>query len=229
MNILKYYVRRALNLSVAHYHPLAAVPASSHLPMLIGLGRVLQIRQVLEFGAGHFSTLCFLNRDMFPDLQRVQSFETDPEWKQRIEAQANGDHRLTITLIDPDVARVAAGCDFNSFDLVFIDNGPSREARAATIKEVVAHANDCKLVIIHDFENAIYQQAAKGALSCFCFDAFNPYTGILWNERQLGSELRSTFRQMNKAVKQHAKVTKPDDTDRWRQIVEPFAQTATTR
>src|SRR4051812_48590531 len=91
MNLLKYYVRRALNLSVAHYHPLAAVPASSHLPILIGLARVFQLRQVLEFGSGHFSTLCFLNRDLFPDLQRVQSFETDPEWKQRVEVQANGD------------------------------------------------------------------------------------------------------------------------------------------
>src|SRR3954469_12120285 len=120
MNIVKYYVRRALNLNVAYYFPREAVPASSHLPILIGLGRVFQIRQVLEFGAGHFSTLCFLNREMFPDLQRNQSFETDPEWERGVEAEANGDQRVTIALIDQDVARAVTSCDFNSFDLVFI-------------------------------------------------------------------------------------------------------------
>lgn len=229
MNIVKYYARRALNLDVSYYHPRESVPASSHLPILIGLGRLFQVRRVLEFGAGHFSTLCFLNRDIFPDLGQVHSFETDPQWKELIEAEANEDQRLIITLVEADLARAAATCDFTKFDLVFIDNGPSSESRVATIKEVIAHASDCKLVIIHDFEFSSYQQAAEGALSRFCFDVYNPYTGVLWNERQLGSGLRATFRRMNKALKQHAKTTKPDDTERWRQIIEASCTASTSR
>jgi predicted O-methyltransferase YrrM len=219
MNILKYYVRRMLGLPVHYYFERAAVPAATHLPVLIGLGTLFPVRTVLEFGAGSFSTLSFLDRSLFPSVERVVSFETDPDWKRRVEAQAGEDERLTVTLIDTNVPRAAAGCNFSTFDLVFVDNGPSERVRAETIKEVVAHIRDRELVVIHDFEYLSYQRAAKAARHRFCFDGYCPHTGVVWNDREVGSRWRATFRRMNRAFARSAKIIEPDDTDRWKHIV----------
>src|SRR4051794_15044459 len=110
MNILKYHVRKLLGLPVHYYFERAAIPAATHLPILIAIGRLFPIKTVLEFGAGNFSTLTFLDRSLFPKVERVHSFETEPDWKRRIEAQAAADGRLMIELIDADVPRTAATC-----------------------------------------------------------------------------------------------------------------------
>lgn len=216
MNILKFHVRKALGLPVHYYYKPAAIPAATHLQVLIGLGRTLSIKSVLEFGAGRFSTLAFLNRELFPNITRVHSYETDPDWKRRVEAEAQGDSRLTIELIGEDVDRVAAACDYSKFDLVFVDNGP---ARAETIREVVSHSREWNLVVIHDFENRPYQIAAKGLRQLFCFDAYCPHTAVLWNEQRTGRDVRPVLSRMNRIFKRHAASTGPDDIERWRTIV----------
>ncbi len=216
MNLFKFHVRRILGLPVHYYFKRAGVPAATHLPILIGLGRLLPIRSVLEFGAGSFSTLTFLDHGLFPHLERILSFETDPDWKRRVEAQVGGDKRLTLELIDPDVPRIAATCDYGAFDLVFVDNGPFR---AETIKEVTAHAREWKLAVIHDFENLPYQLAASAAKTRFCFDAYCPHTAVFWNEGRLGKDIRPSLKMMNKAFAQHVKTLEADDARGWSKIV----------
>jgi predicted O-methyltransferase YrrM len=219
MNALKYYVRRALGLPVHYYFKKAELAAATHLPVLVGLGRLFPVRTVLEFGAGNFSTLAFLDRGLFPAVERVLSFETDPDWKRRVEAHAGGDERLTVALIGEDVPRTAAECDFSAFDLVFVDNGPSAAIREQTIKEVVAHANEWKLVVVHDFEHLSYQRATKAARHRFCFDSYCPHTGVLWNEPRLGLRLGSSFERINSAFARYANSIEPADIARWRQVV----------
>jgi hypothetical protein len=218
MNIVKFYVRKALGLPVHYYFKRAPVglAAGTHLPILLGLARLFLIRNILEFGSGKFSTLSFLDRRYFPEAERVHSFETDYNWKQRVEAQAAGDRRLMIELIDADVPRFAASCDYPTYDLVLVDNGP---ARAETIAEVAAHRLDWKLVVIHDFEMLPYQRAARAIRKKFCFDAYCPHTAVAWNEEKLGFSPRAIFRRMNRTLAQYAESVEAIDTERWVQII----------
>src|SRR5215471_20763089 len=76
--------------------PLSANPYSTHLPVLVGLSRMLCIRRVAEFGCGQFSTTAFLNREAFPQLEQLDSFENDPGWIESMRATVGNDSRLTL-------------------------------------------------------------------------------------------------------------------------------------
>src|SRR5216684_7825933 len=80
--------------------PRAQDPYGTHVPILVGLGRLLHVRQVLELGAGRHSTLTFLDRNIFPELERMDSYETDEQWRDEVLAVARYDPRLSVTLID---------------------------------------------------------------------------------------------------------------------------------
>ena len=219
MNILKYYVRKALGLPVHYYFKRATVPAASHLPVLLAVGTILPIRRVLEFGSGSFSTLAFLDRGIFPDVEQVVSFETDGEWKDRVVEQANGDKRLDIRLIGSEVHQTAATCDFAGYDLVFVDNGPTGDERVATIKEVANRCHDSNLVMVHDFENLPYQQAASLFPHRFCFDSHCPHTGVLWKGERVDREIRSKLKHMNKEIARHARQVEPNELETWKRII----------
>jgi len=224
MNIFKYYVRKTLGLPVHYYFKAAEVPASSHLPVLMTIGKIFPIKSVLEFGSGSFSTLMFLNRAIFPQLEKVISFETDPEWKQRVIDGAGGDKRLEILLVDDDVAKAASKCNFSLFDLVFIDNGPSADARAATIREVAKRCHDSNLIVIHDFENLPYQQAARELPQRFFFDSHCPYTGFLWRNGRIDRVTRSKLKRMKKQIGRHAGQIEPNEVETWTGIIEQAAR-----
>jgi hypothetical protein len=194
MNKLKFYVRKALGLTVHYYYPRAPIPAVTHLPVLMGLARLYPVRRVLEFGAGKFSTLSLLDRSLFPDIEAVHSYETSPEWLALVQEKANGDPRLSLELIGEDVQNTAARCTLSGYDLIFVDNGPNR---AATIRALVARQSEWSLMAIHDFEEPPYTQAAQGAKHCFVFTAYCPNTGVLWNN--IPSPL-SQFRKLNRAM-----------------------------
>jgi predicted O-methyltransferase YrrM len=57
---------------------------ATHVPILIGLARMREIKNVLEFGCGHYSTLTFLNRAAFPHLVKLHSIENDSSWSETI-------------------------------------------------------------------------------------------------------------------------------------------------
>jgi hypothetical protein len=122
-------------------------------------------------GAGSFSTSTFLDRNLFPSAERALSFETAPEWNQRVEARAGGDEHLTVTLVEADVPRAAAGCDFSTFDRVFVDNGQSEPVRAKTIKktrrqsfrDVVPHVVQSPLVRVKPANASVALRATANA------------------------------------------------------------------
>lgn len=224
MNIVKFYVRKMLGLPVQYYYKSDRIPAATHLPVLLAMSRLFKIEHVLEFGAGKFSTINLLNRGLFPLVKSVHSYETDPEWKSRVELLAKGDSRLTIELIAPEVQRTAAVCDYVKYDLVLVDNGPYRPE---TIKEVVAHENKWKLVLVHDYENLPYQRASKAASHKYCFDAYCPHTAVLWNERKLGPGVRTKFRRMNKLLSQHVAEVEAGNVGFWADIIGKTADQTT--
>ena len=125
----------------------SADPYASHLPLLVELAKVFDIASVLEFGGGEFSTEAFLNRDLFPDLHRLDCVETDKRWNIRI-GEKYRDPRLFMLSQYP-------GWPVAGYSLVFIDDGPSEIERVITMNRVAAEKSP--LVVIHDTEVEAYR------------------------------------------------------------------------
>ncbi|MBV9468405.1 MAG: hypothetical protein JOZ57_04115, partial [Abitibacteriaceae bacterium] len=164
----------------------ATNPFATHLPILIGIARLIPIRRVLELGSGQYSTLTFLDRTVFPNLEVLTSFEDDAVWMQKV-ATMTDDPRLTLNYSERPLSDVIADASILSsmeYDLVFVDNSMTSEKRAATISEV---ARRCKgksqtTVLIHDYECLAYRHAAKSLRHRVTFTAYTPQTGVLWQQ-----------------------------------------------
>jgi hypothetical protein len=141
-------------------------PYSTHLPILTALA-VLPIRRVLELGGGDYSTRLFLDRSVFPELERLTTVETNPEWAARVKTR---DRRH----------RVLPRAPLHRNDLILVDDSDHLEGRVQTLNEV-SDARLLALVVIHDFEQPDYQEATR-------FDhlavstRLTPWTAVAWNE-----------------------------------------------
>src|SRR5215217_6843162 len=94
-----------LRLCVKYFStPRALNDYATHVPILIGLARLREIKSVLEFGCGYYSTLTFLNRGAFPHLERLQSVENDVTWAETIHEAAKSDERWTLRLVRGEVS-----------------------------------------------------------------------------------------------------------------------------
>lgn len=155
--------------------PRAKADYATHLPILIGLGRVLKIERVLELGTGRYSTPTFLDRSIFPSLVKLTSVENSPDWGPTIL-----DERLDVNLVIGKMASFVGGMGLESYDLIFVDDSETMEDRTATIRAISDRRPRRPIVVIHDFEIEAYQQAAK-FLHRFIFTAFTPQTGVVWN------------------------------------------------
>lgn len=170
------------------FNPLAKRTDNSyttHIPILVAIGLLTNIKDVLELGCGENSTLTFLNKTAFPELIHLQSIENDYVWADKISALVGSDHRYQITLVQGDIKLAIDQSLVKGKDLIFIDDSLTAQKRAATIKEVSKRVDASTIVIIHDYENTEYRNAAKGFAHSFRFTAFNPNTGILWNDDNL--------------------------------------------
>jgi hypothetical protein len=158
---------------------------ATHLPVLIGIGCLRELRTVLELGSGWHSTRAFLDRQAFPDLRRLLSLEDDPRWAIRVRRRTGGDDRHTLVVARPLLSAFTE-LDFSSFDLVLVDDGQSAAARCATLRHLSARTP--RVLVVHDFENPAYAAVVQGAFrDVFVFDALDPATGVLSNGGELDS------------------------------------------
>jgi predicted O-methyltransferase YrrM len=201
--------------------PRSGVPLGTHLPVLVGLSRIVPLRRVLEFGCGRYSTLNLLDRAVFPDLEALDSFETDPAWADEIAAATRHDPRVRLTTVKgamADAADAAAG----DYDLVFIDDSKSGAARAATILAVAERKP--RLVAVHDFEVFAYRRAAAaGFRHVFRFGAINPHTGLMWAPLEAADGLGppvAELRRLNDLVRRHARSVPHDDARQWAAVMD---------
>lgn len=203
-----YRLRRALDSAP----PRATNAYATHVPVLVGLARMFKIRSVLEFGSGTYSTLTFLDRRAFPDLERIDSYETDGEWLRRVEADGAADMRLSLRPVTGLMAGVAAIVDINDYDLVLIDDSVDEHSRAATIHEIARRATGRTTVAIHDFEVIGYRRAAEAIPHRFAFTALNPQTGVCWREPAF--DVRH-LKRLNAVIARHSRQLEPDDRASW--------------
>jgi len=184
---------------------------ATHIPILIGLARSRELRSVLEFGCGHYSTLTFLNASAFPHLERLQSVENDDTWAATIEEAAKGDPRWTLQLVNGEIADSVADLDLESFDLILIDDSQNSTQRAATIRAVARKQPQHPLIAIHDFEVEEYREAASGFKHRHRFRAYNPETGVLGNRV-------AEWKAIDRVVRSKAKVFEPDAIEKWMRV-----------
>lgn len=191
-------------------------PYATHMPVLAGLARLFPIRRVIEFGSGEYSTLTFLNRATFPDLEALYSYENDPEWAQRIASQIKGDARATLTVVEGAMHEHVPTIEDWGTDLIFIDDSLTATDRAATIRAVAAHAQPASLIAIHDFEVLDYRQAAQAWPRRFVFSGYTPHVGLLW--RHKAPAPRNKLRALDKLIAAHADSLAPDDVAGWLEV-----------
>ena len=194
----------------------AANAHATHVPVLVGLARLLNVGRVIEYGCGEYSTLTFLHRSAFPGLVKLLSLENDAEWFARIASRVGDDPRVEMISVSGPMCAAASGVEISGYDLVFLDDSTTVAERADTIREVTARPADSTVVVIHDYEMAEYQQAVGGFTNRYRFDCLNPNTGVLWNNAPVTeSELRS----LDELIKRHAGHLQPEDVDGWVQAL----------
>ena len=189
--------------------PRARNDYSTHVPVLIGLARLREIRRVLEFGCGYYSTLTFLNRAAFPQLEKLHSVENDSSWADTLSEVAKNDDRWVLNLVAGEIAESVSDLDLEAFDLILIDDSRTSEQRAATIRGVASRRPQRPWILIHDFEVAEYQQAARGFSQRYSFKAYNPQSGLVFNKPH------TAVKSLNKVLKEKSKSLEPDDVKGW--------------
>jgi len=188
--------------------PRAENDYATHVPILLGLARMREIRSVLEFGCGRYSTLTFLNRAAFPHLEQLHSIENDSAWSETITNLARHDDRWTLQLIDGDIADAVSDINLERFDLILIDDSKTSAERAATICAVAKKRPQRPWIAIHDFEVGEYQQAATAFQQRYKFRAYTPKTGLISNSAV-------DIRWLKRSLKTNARILPPDDIQAW--------------
>jgi predicted O-methyltransferase YrrM len=148
-------------------------PYASHLGLLTRIGP--GITQVLELGAGQYSTPLFLNRAVYPDLERLVTIEPVIEWALTLKPEP----RLTIVITSMPPVEILSDLITVPFDLFFVDNHPAEE-REAVIKWL-AHTGGVR-VVIHDFEETRYQRAAMNFYHTEIDKTATPWTALCSND-----------------------------------------------
>ncbi len=178
--------------------PRAANPYLTHIPILLSVSRWRPVKAVLEFGCGDISTRAFLDRSYFPQLQRLESYENDAAWAERLRNLIGHEPRLNLHLVDAAVASSVAALDLEQFDLIFIDDSVTGQERSATIRAVAAKCPRRAVVVIHDFEFLPYRVASRSFRHGYRFTGLNPNTGLLWNDATLA---KSTLRTLDRTLR----------------------------
>jgi len=168
--------------------PVSETPYATHMPVLMALAPVIRPRRVLELGSGPFSTALFLDREVFADLERLVSYEDDPEWERVVRDAVGTDPRLDFRMVE--VVRTSVPEDLNQFDLIFIDDSRTPTERSETIRTVRERAPR-GVVMIHDYEQRAYRTASKGFDDRVAITTFTPQVGVCWFR---GDGQRSTLR-----------------------------------
>ena len=188
---------------------------ATHIPILVGIGCSLGIAKILEFGAGFYSTLTFLNRMAFPDVTSVCTIESDSDWISKVYAAAKEDPRLSIRHVPEPIESILPELELADYDLVLVDSSTMAERRAALIRQL-ANRPAGGLVAIHDFEIDLYRRAAKGFANRVDYSSLNPCTGVLWHAKRDGE--KKTLKNIRDIINRHAKVLTPYDVDSWAMV-----------
>lgn len=150
---------------------------NSHVPLLKKIAELVKINKVLELGSGGYSTKLFLDKEAFPDLTKLISYEDSEEWFDMLGREIV-DKRFDYLFIDGGIHNHHDMINSSGFDLIFIDNGVNKKQRIATIQEI-SKRKPKSIVVIHDCDYKEYVEAADFD-NKFIYKA-NADVGVFWN------------------------------------------------
>jgi predicted O-methyltransferase YrrM len=156
-------------------------PFKTHVPVLIQLAQSLKPRNVVEFGMGYFSTSVFLDRTLFPSVERLTSFEDDPQWFSMIAKKHSPDPRFEPHLVSTPMWKVSRKLRASDYDLVFVDDSKQSRDRVRTILALRLARGITKgpVVVVHDVEQPRYRAATMVFPNRKYFHELCPQTGVL--------------------------------------------------
>ena len=154
-------------------------PQATHAPLLIGLSQKFKIKTVLELGSGDVSTSIFLNSLIFKDLTKLKTYEDNFFWFNKIKAKFKDNKKWDFCFTDKAINEVVyVKEEKKSYDLIFIDDSVFGELRALTIINALKIKN--KFLIVHDYENRVYQDVLKNLNDKIIVKSLTPQTVILY-------------------------------------------------
>lgn len=156
----------------SHFVPIAD-RWGTHVNLLRSVGA--GIKSVLELGMGTNSTPLFLDRAYYPDLTELCSVESDPAW---VEMCRTDDPRHKVATVPEPIEPFLGMVNWNSVDLIFLDNSSSHERRIDTIRYISA-LDSRALVVMHDYDYAPYREAVSGFNFVLVDDRQEPWTALL--------------------------------------------------
>lgn len=162
-------------------------PYASHVPVLKALGQHLPIKRVVEYGAGPASTSVFLNRNVFPQLTSLVSYEDSNEWCERLRRDIQDDRWDLREIVHGNY--VADARFVNGYDLAFIDT-QTADSRVALLRELQGQA---PIVVLHDYDGPeSYRRAIAEWSHKIIFKGMSPNTAIASFQR-LPNSLRKAL------------------------------------
>jgi predicted O-methyltransferase YrrM len=186
-------------------------PYCTHVPVLVGLARILDPQCIVEFGCGLYSTPLFLDRRAFSGVRQLISFENDPSWAAQVRDTVN-DPRLQLNVVGGDMHVAAATAALDGADCIFIDDSTTADQRARTIHVVRRRALPTVVVVVHDAEVPQYAAETKAFPKRYIFDALTPQTGVLWSARDMPVD---ALRRVNGIIKERQRDIAPMDVEGW--------------
>ncbi len=130
------------------------VPYASHLPILEEIASKFQIRTVLEYGVGRYSTPLLLDRSKFRHVEEVVSVEHDERWLGWAKEKFANDSRHELVFCHFDALTVRAKM-LNDRDLVLIDCGDEDDDYSYKIRVALWewHRRGDSIVVVHDADS----------------------------------------------------------------------------
>jgi hypothetical protein len=174
---------------------------ATHVPILVGVAAALRPRLLIEFGSGIFSTLSLLDETAFPSIENVESYENNREWFEQMQDRVGPTSRLSLHYVDGDMHLSVEGINTSRADMIFVDDSPSAEERARTVRRIARRCGVGPVVVIHDCELLKLRLASRRFARTVYFDSFNPQTCAVWNGRP---ELEPILEKVNETIRKHA-------------------------
>jgi len=193
----------------------AVEPYTTHVPILVGVAAACKPKLLVEFGAGTFSTLSFLDEVAFPSLQRVESYENNREWFEHLQKTLSNRTRINLQFVDGDMYRAVEGANTPDAGMIFIDDSPSAKERAPTVVEVARCCGTEPVVVLHDNDLWRLRLATRKFGNRVSFKIFNPQCCVMWHGHP---ERRSIFENVSRIIYRHATDISLTDIRAWADI-----------
>src|SRR5262249_8490130 len=115
------------------------------------------------------------------------------------------------------MALTACKLQLQRYDLIFVDDSVTADARAATIRAVAKRCDGSSLVLIHDYEVGLYRHAASRFKHRYRFTSLTPNTGIVWNRAVLNTD---KLRRLDLLIREAALTLAPTDVEGWLKLMQ---------